>query len=1387
MPLSLLVSSLALAATASVDKPQLDVFLDQQPTRAVLAPSALPGDVAARVNAGRISSTEDRFGVPTFFWAVRDAQAAGLKTLGLSAEQAARRHLYLYAALYRFEPTRLADAKLLGLHDTGVGAIIATFGGTERGVRIFRDELKVIMDRSFNLVAISGYLTPQKKALGRFDLHELTAVGVAYEDLAGRAFETAQAKEVKGEDARFGYRRWQLPTEPSPARTRAVYFPLASGLEPAFYVELDVGDGVTTDSEMFSYVISAKDGRLLYRKNLKANDAFTYRVWADSAAPHRPWDGPQGLDATPHPTGLPDQWQAPYVAPQLVTLQNGPISTNDAWLDPAATTTSGNNVVAFGDTTSPNGLNSTDVRPALTGTTAFDLTYDPLVSPTASGDQRAASITQLFFNINFMHDWFYDDGFNEAAGNAQVNNYGRGGIAGDPLSAEGQDYSGRNNADMSTPSDGARPRMQMYIWDGGKGSGLTVDGTTPRAYTTGTAPFGPQTFNISGQLVLADDGADPRSDGCSAIGNVQGKIALIDRGTCTFSEKAEAAQAGGAIGVIIANNTFGGAITLSGTSTTVTIPVASVGRSDGTALKTAIAAGPVNITLERTLVIDRDGTIDNAIVAHEWGHYISNRLIGDGNGISNQQGVGMGEGWGDFHAMLLVVREGDQLKPNNANWAGAYGLAAYTSAGVDPRGYYFGIRRVPYSIDFARNALTFKHITEGVALPTGVPTAFGASGRGNSEVHATGEVWATMLWESYAALLKDDTRLSFEQAQARMKSYLVAGYKATPLMPTFVEARDAILAVASVRDLADFALLSQAFARRGLGMKAVAPARDSQTNTGVVESFISGNDVGLVSVSLDDSVSSCDNDGVLDRDESGKLKITLKNVGINMLSGATLKVSSTVPGVTIGNNGTVTLPAFGPFSTASAEFPVSLSGVLGVQNLAFDFEIDDASLVTRPVRAGASFRANADLRQQGSALDDVEFATTLWTTGHNANGNSSSDWRRFEDNAVTHYWFGPNPAWPADTYLVSPPLQVGISSNFAFTFVHRYEFEADADENYDGGVIELSLDNGATWTDIGALATPKYPGKLSAQGANPLRGRDAFVGKSPNYPAFETATIDLGNTYAGKTVHLRFRIGSDDAAAEKGWEVDDLRFIGLAVRPFPSVIIDPNLCTNQRPVVAAGEPLVVPEGTEVTLSNSATDPDGEPVVVTYEQLSGPVVSMNGPTFIAPTVDAETEMTFEAKAFDGRAESLPVIQVVRVINVNQRPVAVLAPTATVRSTEMLHLEGNGNDPDGDAITFQWRQVAGPEVNLINADQQTVSFTAPPLYTRERVTLELVVSDGRELSEPALVEVEVVPLNPAEGLQGANLPPKGCGCTTGGAEALAPMLAFLLLALRRRRKQ
>jgi large repetitive protein len=832
--------SLALVSGAAPGEVRSPIDVSLRPgSRELPTAAALPSATAALWRDGQISSVDARYGVPNFFWAPRDGHGA-FRAMGLTAEQAARRHLMVLAPLYRLAPNQLIEAKLAALHDVGQGAIIARFELPFAGVKLFRDELKLVLDRGLDLVAVSGALSPDRKPTGSFDLLDRTALSVAYSDLTGRALDAGTLGPARSQAG--GYTFYSLAGQGTSPRVRTVYFPTPEGLEPAYHLELHVGDADSTEARYAAYVISARDGRILFRQDLTRADSFGYRVWADAQAPFLPLDGPHGNAFSPHPTGTAAPLALTFVAPTVTTLPNAGLSTNDPWLAPDATDTRGNNAQAYADLAAPNGYSSGDVLATLTGPLLFDRVYDTSLNPDANAEQIKAAVTQLFYDVNVFHDWFYDVGFDERAGNGQKSNFGRGGLGNDALDAQAQDYSGRNNANMSTPSDGASPQMQMYVFDGGAGAKIAIPGV--KTFRTGTATFGPASFTRTGELVLVDDGVGTVTDGCTAnFNNVAGKIVLIDRGTCTFATKVQNAQSNGALGVIIGNNQGGGAPDLAGQSATITIPALSLSRTDTQDLKARLQAGSVTITLDRPQVVDRDGTIDNAIVAHEWGHYISNRLISDGNGLANTQGVGMGEGWADFHAMLMIVKASDRLLAGNDQYQGVYPMAVYTSEGLDPLGTYFGIRRVPYSTDFSKDALTFKHVQDRVALPA-VPTAYGQNGADNSEVHNTGEVWATMLWECYAGLLRDP-RFSFAQAQDRMKRYLVAGYKLTPVVPTMVEARDALLAAAAANDLQDFATFSAAFARRGMGQKAVAPDRDSTDNTPVVESFLTGNAVEI--------------------------------------------------------------------------------------------------------------------------------------------------------------------------------------------------------------------------------------------------------------------------------------------------------------------------------------------------------------------------------------------------------------------------------------------------------------------------------------------------------------------------------------------------------------
>src|SRR5262249_36615412 len=152
----------------------------------------------------------------------------------------------------------------------------------------------------------------------------------------------------------------------------------------------------------------------------------------------------------------------------------------------------------------------------------------------------------------------------------------------------------RNNANMSTPADGFSPRMQIYVWSGPETRTLTITpgNTTP---ATGSASFGATNFDLTADVILADDGMGTTSDACTALtNNVTGKIVLVDRGSCTFVTKARSVQTAGGLGMIVANNAAGTTPPgLGGADPTITIPVMSVTQADGATLKTLLTQGAV--------------------------------------------------------------------------------------------------------------------------------------------------------------------------------------------------------------------------------------------------------------------------------------------------------------------------------------------------------------------------------------------------------------------------------------------------------------------------------------------------------------------------------------------------------------------------------------------------------------------------------------------------------------------------------------------------------------------------------------------------------------------------------------------------------------------------
>ncbi|MEM7656678.1 MAG: M36 family metallopeptidase [Bacteroidota bacterium] len=126
-------------------------------------------------------------------------------------------------------------------------------------------------------------------------------------------------------------------------------------------------------------------------------------------------------------------------------------------------TTRGNNVDAYldqGDNNHP--ANGDDDR--ANGGLSLDFSF-PIDLDQAPSTYEDAAVTNLFYWNNILHDILYQYGFDESAGNFQVNNYGNGGLGGDDVRAEAQDGGAFNDANFASPPDGYRPRMQMYVWN----------------------------------------------------------------------------------------------------------------------------------------------------------------------------------------------------------------------------------------------------------------------------------------------------------------------------------------------------------------------------------------------------------------------------------------------------------------------------------------------------------------------------------------------------------------------------------------------------------------------------------------------------------------------------------------------------------------------------------------------------------------------------------------------------------------------------------------------------------------------------------------------------------------------------------------------------------
>ncbi len=1062
---------------------------------------------------------------------------AGLTREDAALQFLAQRHPWLAAG----------DLRVIESRPLGKGHLVL-MRQSFRGIPVHPSRLSAIFGPAGELVALRGEPEPPPLELRSPRQRGADAIALALTELWMTPFDAAMLDQTGDDEG--GTRSFALAPGAdlttgivfrADARARLVLTPTDEGLRLAHEVEVDTEVPGDTAFLAWAFLIDAGTGAILLRRDLVSDAEM--RLWVDDDA--RPMAGPHE-DFHPHPTGTPDGSVPAFTMPALTPLI--PFgSGNDPWLADNATTTTGNHVDAYLDLASPNGFGDGDLRPTVTAPGVFDYVYDTDRTAAADENQLAASVLPLFFVTNWMHDWYYDSGFNERAGNAQRDNYGRGGVQLDPILAEGQDYALSQNASMTTPGDGGSPRLQAGNWP--EPTRAFVELAKNRLAPAGVATFGPQNFDITAPIIQAvDNGGSSTTDGCDAYANdVSGAIALVDRGTCNFSDKAARAFAAGAVGVLIANVSAGAPPSLSGSA--VDLPTLSITLEHATALRALIADGATDGRMARLPPMVRAGTLDATIIAHEWMHYMHLRSVY----CASLQCFAESEGWADFAALHMLFEPGDDP-------LGTYAVGVYSTPSVSQDPGYFGIRRFPYSARLDRNPLTFRHIQQSASIPNTAPrNAF--AGGGNNVPHRAGEVWSSMLWQAYMALHGDEgddgnPRLSYTDARRRMSDYVVAGMQLAPADPTYTEQRDGILAAARVVDVDDWVALAEGFALRGAGSCAGSPPRQLSSLEGVTESFALAPDPVVTVIGLDDSEAGCDADGALDAGERGRLLLRIENAGPELLSGSTLALTPRIEGLSVEETMPIALPDIAPGESAELGVTVALaSGLEGPVNVVADAVFTSPDLCGEGTTARViDVYTNDRVVEGASDTEGFEASTTGWTSV-----GTRGIWERVLLAPGVHVVRGLDRDRPSNARLVSPPLTVG-SGPLTVSWRHAWRFEHTTGTTpayYDGGIVEVSLDNGATWRDLSSYTTVPYPGRIVQNSTNALSNRLAFVGESPDYPTLQPIVFELGEAFAGRTIRFGWRVASDMYAGDEGWYLDDIRFDGLETAPFAARVADP--------------------------------------------------------------------------------------------------------------------------------------------------------------------------------------------------------------------------------------
>ena len=193
-----------------------------------------------------------------------------------------------------------------------------------------------------------------------------------------------------------------------------------------------------------------------------------------------------------------------------------------------------------------------------------------------------------------------------------------------------------------------------------------------------------------------------------------------------------------------------------------------------------------------------------------------------------------------------------------------------------------------------------------------------------------------------------------------------------------------------------------------------------------------------------------------------------------------------------------------------------------------------------------------------------------------------------------------------------------------------------------------------------------------------------------------------------------------------------------------------NITANKSPVANAGSDQVVNEQTTVLLPGIGTDPDGSINTYRWTQLAGTKITIIGEntavaSFITPDLNSDELFTFELTVTDNHNLAHSDTVNINIIRVNELPVANAGNDQAIAEQTTVLLSGEGTDPDGQIISYQWLQIAGTKITIIGENTAVASFITPDLNSDELFTFELTVTDNHNLAHSDTVNINIIRVN------------------------------------------